>query len=187
MLDTVLLHAGEKAEVQRDAMADAVKSHSHGCDPSDDLTLMVVRFTNPNPSYGPDRRLVIHNKIDQIPKLAAFMDAIASEARLDRSLAMNLHLALEEVVSNVILYAYPAGTDGVVDIEAYIEMDRLEFIVTDSGVPFDPTAVPAPDLSGDLRKRSVGGLGIYLVRSIMDQVTYARKDGKNILSMTKKR
>ena len=187
MLDTVLLHAGEKAETQRDAMADAVKTHSRGCKPSDDLTLMVVRFTNPDPSFGPDRRLVLHNQIDQIPKLAAFMDAIASEARLERSLAMNLHLALEEAVSNVILYAYPAGTDGLVDIEAYIGMDRIEFIITDSGVPFDPTAVPAPDLSGDLRERPIGGLGIYLVRSIMDQVTYSREKGKNILSMTKKR
>ena len=72
-------------------------------------------------------------------------------------------------------------------IEADVRDDHLVFRVIDSGVPFDPTLASEPDLAADLKDRPIGGLGIYLVKRIMDQVSYARKNGKNILSMTKKR
>ena len=85
------------------------------------------------------------------------------------------------------LYAYPAGTEGQVDIDTHIREDHIEFPVSDSGVPFDPTAKVDPNLELDVEERPVGGLGIYLVKRIMDSVSYARKDGKNILTMIKKR
>ena len=68
-----------------------------------------------------------------------------------------------------------------------IHEDRLDFTLTDSGVPFDPTVASMPDLTLDASERPVGGLGIYLVRSIMDSVSYERVDGKNVLSMIKRR
>jgi sigma-B regulation protein RsbU (phosphoserine phosphatase) len=86
----------------------------------------------------------------------------------------------------VILYAYPEGTDGLVDIEAILRDDSLEFILSDSGKPFDPTAAPEADITLGVEERQIGGLGIYLVRQIMDSVTYKRENGKNILHMTKK-
>ena len=187
MLEAVSRHGGEKAGAQLQSMADEVKAHIHGCEPSDDLTMLVVRFTNPSPNSGSERHLILHNDIREIPQLAAFMETIAAETKMDSSLAMSMNLALEEAVSNVILYAYPKGSDGLVDIEAFIREDRLDFIITDSGVPFDPTSVADPDVTLDVKDRPVGGLGIYLVKSIMDHVSYARQEGKNILSMTKKR
>ena len=87
----------------------------------------------------------------------------------------------------MLLYAYPHSTGGDVTVEAVVWNDRIDFRVIDSGIPFDPTLSPDPDLSADVKDRPIGGLGIYLVKRIMDQVTYARKDGQNILSMTKKR
>ena len=73
------------------------------------------------------------------------------------------------------------------EIDAHIREDRFEFILSDSGIPFDPTSAADPDLEPDVAQRPVGGLGIYLVKRIMDEVTYSRTDGKNILSMTKNR
>ena len=186
MLQTILLHNGERAETQVKSMASAVHAHTHGCDPSDDLTMLVIRYTNPNPFSGSEHRLVLHNDIKEIPRLAEFMETISVEAKMDPAEAMSLNLALEEVVSNVILYAYPAGTDGQVDIRAVTRGDQLDFTVSDSGVAFDPTAVMSPDLTLDVKDRPIGGLGIYLVKSIMDHVSYSRKNGKNILTMTKK-
>jgi len=90
-------------------------------------------------------------------------------------------------VSNVIMYAYPKGSDGLVDIEAIIRKGELEFIISDNGTPFDPTAAPEADITLDVEDRPVGGLGIFLVKNIMDVVKYTRSDdGKNILSMIKK-
>ncbi|MBR1632688.1 MAG: SpoIIE family protein phosphatase [Bacteroidales bacterium] len=157
-----------------------------GAPQSDDQTMLdIIYFGNPE-SEGTERHLVLHNDIQQIPQLAEFVETIADEAGIDQSLAMSLNLALEEAVSNVILYAYPEGSDGLVDIEAIIRKDRLDFCITDSGKPFDPTKKEDADITLGVEERQIGGLGIYLVRNIMDSLSYERKDDKNILSMTKK-
>ena len=132
------------------------------------------------------RHLLLHNDIRQIPQLAQFMETIAQEKNLDQSLTMNLNLALEEAVTNVILYAYPEGADGLVDVEALLYEDSIDFVISDSGKPFDPTAAPEADVNLDVSERPIGGLGIYLVRHIMDDIRYERKHGKNVLTLTKK-
>ena len=112
------------------------------------------------------------------------METVGGLARLSSSVTMSLNLALEEAVTNVILYAYPEGADGLVDVEAIIRKDEVQFIITDSGKPFDPTAAPEADITLDVEDRPIGGLGIFLVRNIMDSVRYERLDGKNILTMS---
>ncbi len=187
LLENAVRLGGGKADDFVKAMAAAVKSHIRGCNPSDDLTMLYVRFTNPSPAAGADRHLVLHNDIDEIPRLQAFMQSIAEETGLGHALAMSLNLALEEAVSNVMLYAYPPETDGLVYVSAHIGEDRLDFRISDNGIPFDPTVAADPDVAADVKDRPIGGLGIFLVKHIMDQVSYCRENGKNILSMTKKR
>ncbi|MBO7069878.1 MAG: ATP-binding protein, partial [Bacteroidales bacterium] len=154
---------------------------------SDDITMLFIHFLNENTqNNNMARHLILHNNIQQIPQLAEFVETIAGEKNLDQAMAMSLNLALEEAVTNVILYAYPDGIDGLVDIEAYIREDCLEFILSDSGKPFDPTAAPEADVTLGVDERSIGGLGIYLVRNIMDSVSYRYENGKNILTMIKK-
>ena len=125
------------------------------------------------------------NEIGEIPKLEAFIEDIAQRRSLGPGLVASINLALEEAVTNVIMYAYPKGTKGTFSIDSKDSTGLLEFTITDSGTEFDPTSAPKPDTSLDVEQRSIGGLGIHLVRSIMDSVTYQRKDGKNILKMTK--
>ena len=131
------------------------------------------------------RTLVLHNDVREVPELTAWVDSIAEAGSLLPGLVMSLNLALEEAVTNVILYAYPEGSDGLVDIEAIIHKDHLKFIISDSGKAFDPTAAPEVDITLDVEDRPIGGLGIFLVRNIMDSVQYERVDGKNILTMSK--
>ena len=187
LLEDVRRFSGGKADDFVKSMAAEVKAHTRGSNPSDDLTMLAVRFTNPSPSNGTVRHLTLRNDIDEIPRLHALIQSVVEETDMDHALAMSLNLALEEAVSNVMLYAYPAGSPGRVDIDVAVRDDRIDFRVCDSGVPFDPTATADPDLAADLKDRPIGGLGIYLVKRIMDEVSYARENGKNILSMTKKR
>ncbi|MBO7083645.1 MAG: SpoIIE family protein phosphatase [Bacteroidales bacterium] len=153
---------------------------------SDDLTMLFIHYLPQEDTLQQERHLVLHNDIQQIPQLADFVETIAHEKHLSQSLAMGINLALEEAVSNVILYAYPKETDGLVDVEAILRKESLEFIIVDSGVPFDPTAAPDVDTNLPAEERSIGGLGIHLVRELMDSVSYERKDGKNYLRMIKK-
>lgn len=132
------------------------------------------------------KRLILHNNVQQIELLAEYIDLIADEAGINPSLAMSLNLALEEAVTNVIMYAYPEGTDGTVDIITEANDGLLTFIIKDSGKAFDPTQKEDADVTLSAEERQIGGLGIFLVKQIMDTVNYQRIDGQNILTLTKK-
>ncbi|MBR7027659.1 MAG: SpoIIE family protein phosphatase [Bacteroidales bacterium] len=173
------------AQEHLDTMRKAVDTFVGNAPQSDDLTMLFIHYMNDTKPYASERHLVLHNDIQQIPQLAGFVETIASEMKLEQTMAMGLNLALEEAVTNVILYAYPEGSDGLVDIEAIMRKGQLDFIITDSGMPFDPTQRPEVDINASLEARPIGGLGIHLVRQLMDSVSYRREDGKNILTLIK--
>jgi sigma-B regulation protein RsbU (phosphoserine phosphatase) len=131
------------------------------------------------------RLLTLPNDISTIPQLSEFIEGIGEELCLEMSVLMSLNLALEEAVVNVMEYAYPPDVQGDVTIEAIANETQLKFIISDSGIPFDPTKKEAVDTTLSAEERPIGGLGIHLVREIMDSVTYEYKDCKNILSLSK--
>lgn len=131
------------------------------------------------------RSLTLPNDINTIPQLNEFIDTVCEELEIDMALAMSLNLAMEEAVVNVMDYAYPAGIEGEVCIEAVAEETQLHFIISDSGKPFDPTAKEEVDTTLSAEERPIGGLGIHLIRQLMDDISYERKDDKNILRLSK--
>ncbi len=126
------------------------------------------------------------NDIQQVPQLAEFVDMVCEEVGMDMAVAIQMNLAMEEAVVNVMSYAYPADTVGDVTIEAVTIADQLQFTITDSGIPFDPTAKAEVDTTLSAEERPIGGLGIHLVRQLMDSINYERIDGKNVLTLRKK-
>jgi sigma-B regulation protein RsbU (phosphoserine phosphatase) len=105
---------------------------------------------------------------------------------IGKPLAPKLRLALEEAVVNVMEYAYPAGSKGDVNIRVTSDCQQLKFIITDTGISFDPTIVSTADTTLSAKERPVGGLGILLVRELMDSINYERTDGKNVLILKKR-
>ena len=132
------------------------------------------------------RQLTLPNDIKTIPQLSEFIEVIGEELEMEMSLIMSLNLALEEAVVNVMDYAYAPGTIGDVCIEATANETLIEFIISDSGFPFDPTKKEEVDTTLSAEERPIGGLGIHLVREIMDSVDYEYRDNKNILTLRKK-
>ena len=129
--------------------------------------------------------LTLSNNIEEIPLLAEFVESICEQAGLDMGITMNINLALEEAVVNVMNYAYPLGTQGKIVIEAMADDQRVKFVIIDQGAPFDPTTKEDVDtLSVD--DRPTGGLGIHLIRQIMDTINYERKGKNNVLTLCKK-
>ncbi len=153
-----------------------VEQFVNGAPQSDDLTMLAIRYQS--------EALVMRNDIQQIPTLAEWMEGLDIPAELN----MPLNLALEEAVSNVMLYAYPEQS-GQVFVECtrhYREQtEQMVFTISDSGIPFDPTQHAEADISLSAEEREIGGLGIHLVRQIMDEVRYAREENKNILTLIK--
>ncbi len=132
------------------------------------------------------RQITLPNDVQEVPRLAEFVEAVCDEAGVDMLTTMQLNLALEEAVVNVMNYAYPAGTQGDVRLAVQVEGDTLTFVLSDSGTPFDPTAKEDADTTLSAEERPIGGLGILLVKQLMDTVAYQRADGQNILTLTKK-
>ena len=132
------------------------------------------------------RQLTLPNDVKQVPLLAEFIDGICEAAEVDMMLTMQLNLAIEEAVVNVMNYAYPAGTEGTVCIDAQVSDGVLQFVISDSGAPFDPTARAEVHTTLSAEERGIGGLGIHIVRQIMDSIDYKRVDGRNVLTLGKK-
>ncbi len=132
------------------------------------------------------RSLTLGNQLDQMSRLSAFVDRLAYDACMNQKTRGQIDLALDELVANVINYAYPENQPGKVRIEARLRNRVLTLVLTDSGKAFDPTAVESPDTTLDIDERPIGGLGIFLVRQTMDDVQYRRRDGKNILTLKKR-
>ena len=152
---------------------------------SDDLTMLFIHYLGKDKDiFG--THLVLHNDIRQVSRLQDWLEALSPGLGIDEALVPGLNLALEEAVTNVINYAYPADVYGSVELDASRKGDELTFVLSDSGKAFDPTAKPEVDISASVEDRPIGGLGIHLVRQIMDSVSYERKDDMNILTMTKK-
>jgi len=131
------------------------------------------------------RKLVLPNDVSTIPQLNEFVDEVCENAEFDMPTTMSMNLAMEEAVVNVMNYGYPKGMLGNVNIEAQINEKRLKFVISDHGTPFDPTEKEDADVTLSVEERPIGGLGIYLVRQIMDSVNYERLDGMNVLTLRK--
>jgi serine/threonine-protein kinase RsbW len=132
-----------------------------------------------------EKKLVIKNEISEIAKLSLFVEELSEELNLSPDLTFNLNLVLEEAVVNVINYAYPKNESQEISLSAQKIDDNLYFVLTDSGKEFDPTQVPDADISLSAEDRQIGGLGIFLIRQIMNKVEYQRIDGKNVLTLKK--
>lgn len=133
-----------------------------------------------------EKSIILANDISEISKLNQFVEEIGEEFSLSPAIVFNLTLVLEEAVVNVINYAYPKEEHESIYLSARLHEGSIVLVLTDTGVEFDPTLAPEADITLSAEERPIGGLGIFLIRQIMNEVKYERIDGKNILTLEKK-
>ena len=132
------------------------------------------------------KEITTEAKIEKINRIQSFVQEFLEKIGCPKKAQMQIDLALDELITNIANYAYPGG-DGPVTIRVEEEKEPEAVVVSilDSGIPFDPLAKKDPDLSLSAEERSIGGLGIFLVKKSMDEVRYARENGQNILRLRK--
>ncbi|MBO2525559.1 MAG: hypothetical protein CW341_07665 [Bacteroidetes bacterium] len=198
MLQHLALISDSRPRTIIENMRTKVNAFVDGAQQNDDLTMLAIRYQTP--------AVIMSNDIQQIPLLAQWVNSLDIPEKQN----MAVNLALEEIVSNIIFYAYP-DKKGQIYVEfakkteneiVKTEKDtedkerlsavngqlstRLMFTITDSGIPFDPTKHEEVDISLSAEERQIGGLGIHLVRQLMDEIHYRREEDKNVLTLIKK-
>ena len=168
------------------SMAEAVHQFVGDAEQSDDLTMMAIQYIKQQHDVKLRKSIVLPNDVEEVSKLTAFVEEVCEAMGFDGALTAQLTLAIEEAVVNVMKYAYPPQKRGDVTIEAQSNDLRLKFTIIDSGMPFDPTVRAEVDTTLSAEDRPIGGLGIHLVRKIMDSINYERVDSLNVLTLRKK-
>ena len=132
-----------------------------------------------------ERIIKFSNQLEEVTRVASFIEELGEELHLSLSVVNAIQLAIEEAVVNVINYSYAPGQTAVSTLKVSTNGSELVFTLTDSGQPFNPLKKDEPDLTASVQERPVGGLGILLVKKLMDNVTYKYKEGNNNLILTK--
>jgi len=131
-------------------------------------------------------RIVLRNDLSEIPRLHWELENFGQKCSLSSKTLFELNLILEEVLANVISYAYGDNQRHEIVVRAELKDGELVMEVEDDGRPFNPLQIPPPDLESPLERRKVGGLGLHLVRELTNSIAYDRKGDKNRLVVRKK-
>lgn len=122
--------------------------------------------------------------VKHLSEVISFLEESLQGLGTAPSVLMPLALSVEEAFVNIALYAYPGTKEGVVEVSLRGDQGYAAVTLTDNGIEFDPLDRPMPDISADIEDRTVGGLGIYMIRKLSDEVIYSRHEGKNRLMIT---
>lgn len=124
-------------------------------------------------------------ELSQLGSVLAFVSACAQQASPTAKELMQISLSVEEAFVNVANYAYP-DRNGNVLIGVGATDGCITIRLADTGIPFDPLAAPEPDITCSAQSRKIGGLGIFMIKKQMDEISYKYENGKNVLVMKKK-
>lgn len=123
-------------------------------------------------------------KFEYLDEIREFVGEIARENGFNDKAVYNIQLATDEAASNIIEHAYEGVTNGLLELSCGMSGGALKIILVDHGEAFDPSEVPVPDLKADLSDRKIGGLGLFLMRKLMDEVRYESHPEKNSNTLT---
>ena len=187
--DRLLSYIDKNKKLQADALLSGLKedidSFAGDAPQFDDITMLIFDYKTKEGAAMKEK--VFSATKDTLPEVMAFTEECLESFECPMKTAMAICVAVEEIFVNIASYAYGDGTGDAVLQFGFNENERLmTLVVSDEGVPFNPLERAEPDITLSAADREIGGLGIFITKKTMDTVSYENKDGKNILTMTKK-
>ena len=187
-LEELLGSAGfDDSQAINEAVLREVKGFEQGAGQADDITILSLIYHGYEDA-AEDRSfsMVIGNDLGQ---LAGFLDAFeefAGKAGIPPAVTARVGMAFDELLANTISYGYADGERHEIHVDVDVHSDHLTVVLSDDGVPFNPFTRKDPDTSLAIEEREIGGLGIHLVKNVMDEVSYERKVDRNVLTLVKR-
>jgi sigma-B regulation protein RsbU (phosphoserine phosphatase) len=167
-------------------VVDEVKAFSAGSPQSDDITGLALQYVGPAERMEEELEINLKNSLSELNRVSQAVNEFGVHRHLSPRILHDLNLALEEIVTNIISYGYTDDREHEIRVRLKARPGELSAQVKDDGRPFDPLTVPEPDTQKSIDERVVGGLGIHLVRKLMDSVEYQRQGDRNLLIIKKK-
>lgn len=132
-----------------------------------------------------EKLLIIDNQISELHRVTDYLEQTGDDWKLSPALIMSVNLVLEEALTNTILYGFEKDEKHSISINLKKRKEELLITIVDDGKAFDPTLLEDPDVTLSSDDRKIGGLGVFLIKKIMDSVEYKRTGNKNYLILTK--
>ena len=132
------------------------------------------------------KSITVEAKIENVDKVTEFVNEVLEEKECPLKVQMQLDVAIDEIFGNIAYYAYGKGRgNATIQIEMEDNPPKITLTFIDQGIPYNPLESKDPDITLDIEDREIGGLGIFLVKKTMDELSYEYDDGQNILTMKK--
>ncbi|MEE9606075.1 MAG: SpoIIE family protein phosphatase [Candidatus Scalindua sp.] len=186
LADLLSLRKYDSVEDIINSTTSEVKQFEGDAEQADDITILAIEFFG-QPKGKPVQNLIItiRNSLSEIDKVNQRFNTFADHCGIPKTLSQKVNIVFDELLNNIISYAYNDNNEHDIIIDLEFFGDRLSITITDDGIPFNPFEAKKPDTELSLEEREIGGLGIHLVRNLMDKVSYKRHIGKNVISLTK--
>ena len=174
----------ESVEDTVQATVSEVLRFENQADRLDDVTVLAVQFLrSPQETAGPKMELTVPNHLSETSRVKEHFDTFSEHYGIPKQVRLKMHVVFDELLTNIISYAYPDKNEHDIGIKVELSADRLKVSMVDDGIPFNPLGVETPDTELPLEERKIGGLGIHLVRKMMDKVSYRRRIDKNVITV----
>lgn len=169
------------------ASTDDVWRFQGDAEQADDVTVLAVKFMGRAKGAADTSMLHLEaeNRMEEIIRVNDAFEAFAAEHGLPDRVRQSMKLVFDDLLNNVISYAYADDDVHIIEVDVELSSDRLAVRISDDGHPFNPFARSAPDTALVLEERDVGGLGIHLVQSLMDEAKYTRRTDRNVIVLVK--
>lgn len=166
------------------SMAEAVVQFAGQAPQSDDITLLAFRYDKEPGSVGtPDFSISISNSLSEVSKATEAFELYSDQSGIPASVTMKINVVLDDLLTNIVSYAFPEGGEHEILISIEKSANRLRLMIEDGGLPFDPFGQPEVDTSQALEEKEIGGLGIHLIKNIMDEASYQRSGDRNLVTL----
>ena len=173
----------DSVEAAVDKTISAVKSFRGEKDAEDDVTVLAIQFFGAPMKASAGLHVIVKNELSEITTVQERFQEFGKAHGFSKDLERKMDMIVDELLGNVILYAFKEGGEHEIEITAEQVRNRLTVTISDDGVPFNPLLIDPPDTSLAAKDRTLGGLGILLVRKMADDILYQRRIDKNVLTL----
>ena len=169
-----------------DIIIESVKEFENGTEQFDDITVLALQYLQDKDKHASELSSIkIRNKISEMPKIIDYFDSFARENDLSGIAIQKFNIVLDELLNNIISYAFKDDDDHHILVKFQLKYLRLIITIEDDGIPFNPFRIESPDIKLSIAERNLGGLGVHIVKNLVDEYHYIRQSNRNIINLIK--